>query len=116
MQKKFAVGSAFRIAFVVLLLGGIILFLVTRNDLFARFGTTAAVLVFLVWWTYLGVQSFIRSMRRKQYLYATLTALSYGVIALLITYFVLLLLWHMFQLQIIQVNSLVSTTSYLVDI
>ena len=96
LQRKATIGSVFRVAFVALLLGGIILFVATRNDLFARLGTTGAVLAFLLWWIYLGVSSVIGRMRSKRYLYATLIALWHGVVALLITYFLSLLLWHMF--------------------
>jgi hypothetical protein len=101
LNRNSTLAAAFRILFVALLLGGILLLVVTGNDLFARVGVTGAVAIFLLWWTTLGTRSVIQKTRVSRYLDATLAALWYGGIALLIAYFISLLLEHMFDFRVV---------------
>ena len=100
MKKSFGLTIAFRILFLALLLGGILLFAFTSNDWFLRVGVTGAVLALLLWWIFLGACSVFQKIRDKQYLLATVATFGRGGIALLIVYFLSILLSDMFDLRI----------------
>lgn len=100
LKRNSTLAAAFRILFAALLLGGILLMVVTGNDLFARVGVTGAVAIFLSWWTTLGTRSVIQKIKASRYLDATLAVLWFGGIVLLIAYFVSLLLRDMFDFRV----------------
>ena len=101
MKKRFTPVALFPALFVVFLVGGLLLFAVTGKDVFARFGVTTAVVIALFWLVFLATRDILRRIHAKLYFDAVLACLTNGGIALLLIYFVWLLLSEMFGVQIL---------------
>jgi hypothetical protein len=101
MKKRSGLDLLVRISFIGVLTGGLLLFAITRRDVFARVGVTAAAIVMLLWLAFLAIASVVRKLRSRHYLDLFMAVLWNGGIMLLLTYFIMLLLWEMFSLRLV---------------
>lgn len=101
MKKSSWLSLFVRISFIGALSGGLLLFAITRRDIFARVGVTAAAIVVLLWITFLAIASVVQKLRSRLYLDLGTAVLWNGGLVLLLIYFIMLLLWEMFGLRLV---------------